>query len=488
MNINPKISLANGRNPVSTLGFTEDQAKAYNDIIEFINNSFNPNDFKRALVGPAGTGKTYLVNALISNCKLSYSVIGLSAPTHKACRVLSESIKNTNCKVITIQSALGLRLNFDVEKFDIHNPPFDPKGKIKIKDLRLFIVDESSMINNGLKIFLEKVCKNNSCKILYIGDSYQLPPVGEKTSTAFQHIKLFKLNQIVRQGDTNPVRNLLSILRDDIANNTFNFINYINAYREQWDESFIQGYKVCNYEEFNNIIYTNFNDEELTKNVDFCKIVGYTNNCISNWNKFVRNLIIKDADKAILNKNDLLISYINIVDQYLSIVLQNSEEYIVKDIVNYVHPKYGLKGYMAQFIAIHGGKSTNPLFIIDHRDAYTINKYIEISNELIDLAKKSRSNVKAQRWKDYYSFKESCLLLANIIKSDGTILYSRDLDYGFALTANKSQGSTFDTVFVDVNDIIYDKYGKPYTNMNEVKRRLYTACSRCKNKLYLKFG
>lgn len=483
-----QASLANGRNPVSTLNLTHDQKIAYDDIIEFINSPFDQNDFRRALVGPAGTGKTYLVNALITNCNLSYSVIGLSAPTHKACRVLSESIKNTSCKVITLQSALGLRLNFDVEKFDINNPPFDPKGKIKIEDLKLFIVDESSMINKGLKIFLERICNKNQCKILYIGDGHQLPPVNERTSSAFEHIKLFRLNQIVRQDDDNPVKELLYILRDDIENGTFNFINYISQYRQKFDESYIKGWQICNQKQFSDIIYNNFNDEQLTTNVDFCKIIAYTNNCVSAWNKFVRNAIIKDADKIIINKNDLILSYTTIVDQWLSPIIQNSEEYIVKDIVNYTHPNYGLKGYMVKFIAIHGGQETTPLFIIDHSDNYTIQKYIQISNELIDVAKKSPVRTRAQRWKDYYTFKESCLLLTNIIKRDGAILYSRDLDYGFALTGHKAQGSTYDTVFVDLIDILYDKNGRPYTKSEEIKRLIYTACSRCRNKLYIKFG
>ena len=50
------------------------------------------------------------------------------------------------------------------------------------------------------------------------------------------------------------------------------------------------------------------------------------------------------------------------------------------------------------------------------------------------------------------------------------------------------QGSTFDTALVDVNDIVYNKFGQPYTDVEEINRRLYVACSRCKNKLYLKFG
>ena len=37
-------------------------------------------------------------------------------------------------------------------------------------------------------------------------------------------------------------------------------------------------------------------------------------------------------------------------------------------------------------------------------------------------------------------------------------------------------------------DIVFDKNGQPYVDAEEVNRRLYVACSRCKDKLYLKFG
>ena len=163
------ISQANGKDTVSILGFTDDQRNAYTALIEFINNPYDVNDCKRALVGAAGTGKTYLVKALIKNCGLSYSTIGLAAPTHKALRGFAESIQIPNIRVNTLQADVGLRLNFDVEKFDIENPPFDPKGKIKIGNYQLYIVDESSMINRGLALFLEKTCKTNKCKIIYIG-------------------------------------------------------------------------------------------------------------------------------------------------------------------------------------------------------------------------------------------------------------------------------------------------------------------------------
>lgn len=50
------------------------------------------------------------------------------------------------------------------------------------------------------------------------------------------------------------------------------------------------------------------------------------------------------------------------------------------------------------------------------------------------------------------------------------------------------QGSTYGTVFVDVNDMVYDKYGHPYTNQDELLRRLYVACSRPSNELILCYG
>lgn len=467
---------------------TKDQEIAYKNLIEFIKAPYNQKDYKRALCGAAGTGKTYLVKAIIRNCGLSYSTIGLSAPTHKACRVLSESIQLPNIKVNTLQSDLGLKLNFNVEKFDIRNPPFDPHGRIKIGEYKLYIVDEASMINKGLCKFLEKTCVSNQCKIIYIGDDYQLSPVGENYSTAFKSTKCFYLRQIVRQEEDNPIRHLLDLLRFDIEHRTFRFLEYITAHRSEFDSNEIKGYKVCTSNEFNSLMYNNFNDPELTKNVDFTKVIAYTNAVVSNWNKVIRNAIIEKADTSIITNNDLIISYATLVNVFNECIITNSEDYIIKDVVNYTHPKYAIKGFMVRFQAIHGGKVSSPLFVVDHKDPNSVRMYLNLSEKFIDIAKKATAKTRAQAWKDYYNFKEGCLLLANIVKSDGTILYGRDLDYGFALTSHKSQGSTFDTVFVDVNDIVYDKNGQPYTDAEQINRRLYVACSRAKYKLYLKFG
>ena len=477
-----------GKGRIDISSFTKDQVKAYNGLIDFINKPYDENDSRRALIGAAGTGKTYLVKALIENCSLSYSLIGLSAPTHKACRVLNESINLPNLKSNTLQSDLGLKLNFNIDNFDINRPPFDPRGRIKIGDYSLYIVDEASMIPQGLKIFLENTCKSNQCKIIYIGDATQLAPVGELYSSAFKGVTSYTLNEIVRQNEDNPIRPLLDMLRYDVNHKTFSFLNYIIRNKSKFNDDNTMGYAVCTPNEFQQMVYNNFSDEELTQNTDYAKIIAFTNNCVSNWNKFIRHIIIKDAEKSVITVNDLILSYTTIVNQFNSCVIKNSEDYILKEVVNYTHPKYDIKGFLVKFIAIHGGTTTSPLFVIDHADPNSIMNYINTSNRMINEAKTASSSIRSNKWKEFYEFKETCLLLADIIKPNGDILFKRDLDYGFALTAHKSQGSTFDTVLVDVNDIVYNKYGQPYSNAEEINRRLYVACSRAKNKLYLKYG
>jgi hypothetical protein len=428
-------------NKANTDGFTHDQKVAYDNIIKFIDEPFNPNDYKRALVGPAGTGKTFLVKALLLNSTLAYSLIGLSAPTHKACRVLGESIKIPGIKVNTIQSDLGLRLNFDMERFDPNNPPFDPKGKIKIGNYKLYIVDESSMISRNLYTFLEKTCVSNKCKILYIGDSSQLAPVNEKYSSAFKRIKTFTLKEIVRQGEDNPISYLLELLRYDIEHKSYKFLNYINTYKEKFNDDYTKGYQVCNPREFEKIVYNNFNDEELTHNIDYAKVISYTNLNVSTWNKFIRYSIIEDSDKSILTKNDLIISYVTIVNEFNDCIIKNSEEYIIHDIQNYVDGRYdkqGLKGFQVRFQAIHGGDITSPLFVIDHTDPYTIQRYVQINNSMVEEAKTARTAIRSEKWRNYYAFKEYCLLLIDIKLSNNKLIASRSLDYGFALTSHKS--------------------------------------------------
>lgn len=50
------------------------------------------------------------------------------------------------------------------------------------------------------------------------------------------------------------------------------------------------------------------------------------------------------------------------------------------------------------------------------------------------------------------------------------------------------QGSTYENVFVDVNDIVFDREGKIYPDIEDMLRRLYVACSRTRKDLIICYG
>ena len=480
------LNIANQKTK-SKITFTKDQQKAINGIIEFCNKEFDINNYIVGLIGAGGTGKTFITNYIIEHCAYANSVIKCTSSTHKACRVFSQAINYK--KVDTIQSTFGLRLDLALEDFDPDRPQFNPKAKPKLDNIKLLIVDEASMIPAKLITYINKKCKELAIKILYLGDASQLPPVNEKQSIAFKVCtELYELKEVVRQESNNPIKSLLDMLRYDIDNKTFRFIQYISKnvgmmnYNEEGD-----GFSIVDSTTFKNNIDISFSDEKYTENIDLYRIIAYTNNCVNSWNNYIRNTIIKDCDKAIITINDLIMSYQTIVNEFNEIVINNSEEYIIKDIVNYTDNKYCFKGFLLKFQMIHGGRITKPLFVIDHTDRFTMLQYDKILTELLKNAKNASGGTRAKKWNEYYDFKKKYLLATNVFKQN-KLVYSRDIDYGFAITSHKSQGSTYNTVFVDLNDMIYDKNGNIYPNIDDLLRRLYVACSRASHNLILCYG
>ena len=468
--------------------FTDDQQVAISNIIDFIASPFNPAKYIVGLTGAGGTGKTFITKYIISHCKYSNSVIKCTSPTHKACRVFSQALGGKN--VDTIQSTFGLRLDLRLEDFDPANPQFNPMAKPKLENVRLLLIDEASMLPAKLVTFICNKCKELEIKIIFIGDAYQLAPVNEFKSIAFDRCyEVYQLRQIVRQAANNPITNLLNLLRYDIEHHTYRFLEYLSKNIGATNYNDInEGFSICGKAAFKNLIDMSFNDEAYTKNIDMYRIIAYTNNCVSGWNNYIRNTIIRDSDKNIITKNDLIMSYETIVNEFMEIVINNSEEYIINDIVNFVDDKYGFKGFLVKFQLIHGGAITRPLFVIDHRDAFTIQKYHKTITDLINSAKSANGGTRVAKWKAYYEFKKKYLIAANVIDRTGKILYDRDIDYGFAITAHKSQGSTYDAVFVDVNNMVYDRMGHPYANQDDLLRRLYVGCSRAHKELILCYG
>lgn len=476
--------------------FTPSQNRAIDKILDFVNSPFDDGKINAyALCGYAGTGKTTITNHIIINSKWSTSMFKCCAPTHKACRVLSISLKGK--KVDTIQSMFGFRPDVDIENFDPENPRFAPIGRIKLVDKKdnivpkCLIIDEASMLNYKLVNYIIKTCRNHKIKILFIGDASQLPPVNESKSYAFDIVgnNVSYLTEIVRQDAKSPITELLSILRDDIKNKTFNFFTYITKNREILDDN-DKGFIVCDNMQFSYMIDSCFMDDSYLKDIDKYRIIAYTNARVNYWNSYIRNRIIKDADKAPITLNDLLTSYTTIVDEFLADIIVNSDDYIIDDLGEYYPTDEPFKCFLVKLVNTKTGRKTPNLSIIDHTDTKTFYNYYRKLSELVsDAQKEIDSSKRKQKWAKYFSFKRKYLIATNIMDNrNGSILFSRDLDYGFAMTSHRSQGSTYNTSLVDVNDITFDKRGMIYTNKDELLRRLYVACSRASNKLILRYG
>ena len=153
--------------------FTDDQKVAIDGILSFLKEPFKDGSFIVSLCGQGGVGKTFCVDYIIQNSFYTPSVIMCCAPTHKACRNLSNSIGGK--KVITIQSLFGFRLDCNIDDFDPNNPYFAPINNPKLTNLhKVLIIDESSMLNQKLVNYIVNYCRKLKIKVIFVGDDFQL--------------------------------------------------------------------------------------------------------------------------------------------------------------------------------------------------------------------------------------------------------------------------------------------------------------------------
>lgn len=177
---------------MQNMGFTPTQSQklCFLLLAKFISQPENTDLF--VLKGYAGTGKTTLLKALISTLKITSFKYVLMAPTGRAAKVMK---KVTGKEATTIHKK-------------IYYPKSDKKGGVSFMlqenkhHNTLFLVDEASMISdeaaeakffeNGslLEDLLMYVQAGENCKLIFIGDTAQLPPVKQIFSPALDIVKL----------------------------------------------------------------------------------------------------------------------------------------------------------------------------------------------------------------------------------------------------------------------------------------------------------
>lgn len=180
------------------------------------------------LQGYAGTGKTSLVGALVQALMALKRPVVLLAPTGRAAKVFALHADHV---AYTIHKKIYRQKTFSVEMTGF-------QSNINNHKHTLFIVDEASMINNeGIsgKMFgtgrllddlIHFVYSGEGCRLMLVGDSAQLPPVGEELSPALNGLALAgyglnvceaRLTQVVRQINDSGILWNATLLRDLIS-------------------------------------------------------------------------------------------------------------------------------------------------------------------------------------------------------------------------------------------------------------------------------
>lgn len=382
------------------------------------------NDQELVIEGPAGTGKTTLIKTFMAEYPLMCAIsagtfkelkVVLTATTNKAADALSSA---TGHETTTIHSYLGI----GVVPLGYKKTKLVDRDK-DIPDNTIIVIDEASFIDEELLKFIRNKLKRTNNKVIYLGDPFQLTPVGSLDTPVFSsEMPKITLSQIVRQADNSPIQALSVKLRGLVAGGPMpsagvDGVNILHLPQEEFEKQFIND---CKNSAGNAV-----------------RALAWTNQRAQYYNTIAAEAIsgtseIKLGDTVVLNKQ--------ITMRNKGISLKTDSTFYVADITDWETDSNGLT---SRLVTNSSG--------IQVRLAYEMS-HVE---ELIKTAYAETRPDRAYVLENTYA----------------------DLRLMYASTVNKSQGSTYETVYIDLNDI-----GK-CREKDQVNRMLYVAASRAKNKV-----
>ena len=455
-----------------TITLNDQQAEALRTMKEWL---LRKDDLIFTLVGAAGSGKSTIVYELI---KFFYDAfkwkrVAVSAPTHKARKVIARTTKEDS---FTIQKLLGLRPNTELENYDINNPQFDEKAEKEIRYFKLLIIDEASMLNESLFKLILKEAEKYRTKVLMVGDEFQLPPINESISKIFSDIpSTFKLTKVERQQDSNPLMFVYDAIRSDIKTTTdlFEHKTSVNA----------KGEGIVFHSEqkaFENEVLPMFCTDEYRKDSDYIKLITYTNASVQAWNKRIRDYIYdmswaeNGSDKVLgagalhpLIEGDILFAYNTVTIDRVDILIENSSDYKVQKVEDAVTDS-GIDVHVVTLRSVDENIKSEINVVKKSAEEKFLHKF----NHLVNYAKSQSGKGRGYAWRNYYDFKNNHLLMEDIKDAQGKLVVKKDVDYGYACTIHKIQGSTLTNIAISENNLDTNR------NSEERNKLKYVAFSR----------
>ncbi len=449
---------------------TDDQLHAINMFCQFASDF--DTDSVMMLCGSAGTGKTTLAATIVKAMQSLGQKVVLLAPTGRAAKVFS--------------------LNSRTPAFTIHRKIYRQKsytggigGQFQLADNMakntLFLVDEASMIadssdgmsdyNFGSGSLLDDLIRyvyNGSCRMLLIGDRYQLPPVGFEESPALSedvlrsyHLKVYRaeLNDVVRQASESGILYNAQLLRRMISEE--------NVY--EFPQLKIKGFsdveKVSGSEliEMLDDSYYDMGDEETMVITRSNKMAVRYNNGIRRSCRESEDYLEVDDMVTIVKNNyywtekdkDAPMAFIANGDRARIVKIRNEVEdygFTFCD-CTLLFPDYD-DYEMTCTVLTDTLQSEAPALTSDEQQRL----YDKMMEEFADIPLKS-DRLKALKNDPYYN--------------------ALQIKFAYASTCHKAQGGQWEHVYIEQGYLTEDMIGLDYY------RWLYTAITRAKEKLYL---
>lgn len=397
---------------------TKDQETAYNVIMDWALNTSPDAPEWMNLRGYAGTGKTTLVQLLSKALVcMGFRVIGL-APTHKAVGVLSSKV---TCPTATIHSSSGLKV---VEQED--GTKGHQRGQsMVLRSFHFAFLDECSMSGTVLTGAVEEARGN--CRILTIGDTAQFNPVKEaQASPTFKMGPHVSLREITRQAEGNPLIRASKKVRMKIKAEERVTEEDLRGWLDP--KSFMVQDRVVPY-----FLKLHGKGKDV-------RILAYRNTTVLAYNRAIHYALYSKSSDTFCVGEPVIAheGYKPLRYDRQDLPVKNSFEFVVRKAEATVHPLYPA----FQCWRLELGLDLEP------NTGWTV-CYVPWSDAEYDAEVSARfDTVRSFESSKSWVERKRALKLAWDFKNQWALIR-----HAYALTLHKSQGSTMDYAFIDLDDL-----------------------------------
>lgn len=439
------------------------------------------------LSGYAGTGKSTIIGIFSKwlDHRIGRGNIVYTAPTHRANVITKQN--NPNANVYTLSALFGFTPDTDIAmeqgSLDLRELEFRSKNQVKYEPGQLIIIDEASMVQDGLYEYIQKIVAKDGVSVIYVGDSAQLRPVkSDHISKVFTSdgVPQITLTKVERTGD-NPILKEATRLRRGEG------LSYQTDINDKGQGVLYTSNDTVINENLKQII----SSEEFNADPLHFRVITATNAAAATYNSKIRSLRYGKFAKPFV-KGDILMGYSNKLRKPDgSYRLINSMDYIVQNVrdttVKFKTDKGDIE-FKAFKLSIRPTGSTImddfQITVIDKNEPDSkLFEIVEYKDRLWRMAKEAKQDKQISKYRDLvqmaFNIDNELNITKNLEDNQGRLKIRKAIDYGYAQTVWKSQGSTYSKVLILSNEIDTFGYGKDVMQLRNELR--YVAVSRAKN-------